>query len=89
MAPSKFIQTLKTNSSAWINKNNFLNHKFNWQRGGGIFSVSHSHMPNIIDYIDNQKEHHKKYSFKSEYLKLLRHYGIEFKEEYLLDFINS
>jgi hypothetical protein len=86
MAPSKFIQTVKTNSSRWINEKKFLPHKFNWQVGGGIFSVSHRNVPQLINYINNQKEHHKEANFKEEYLKLLAHYGITFEEEYLLDF---
>ena len=86
IAPSDFIQTVKTNSSGWINKKEFLKHQFNWQTGGSVFSVSHRNIPALIEYIENQKEHHKKVSFKEEYLKLLRHYGIDFKEEYLLDF---
>ena len=86
LAPSKFIQTVKTNSSRWINEKKFLSNKFNWQTGGGIFSVSHRNVPDLIGYIENQKEHHKKANFKEEYLKLLNHYGIDFEKEYLLDF---
>ncbi len=86
MAPSKFIQTVKTNSSGWINKKHFLNVKFAWQTGGGIFSVSHRNVPQLIKYIDNQKEHHSTINFKDEYLKLLKHYGIDFKDEYLFEF---
>ena len=86
LAPSKFIQTIKTNSSRWINEKGFLQHKFNWQVGGGIFSISHRNIPELISYIENQKEHHKKAGFREEYLKLLNHYGINFEEEYLLEF---
>ncbi len=86
IAPSKFIQAVKTNSSRWVNENNFLQHRFNWQTGGGIFSVSYRNVPELIRYIETQKQHHKKSSFKVEYLKLLNHYGIDFEEEYLLEF---
>jgi len=86
LAPSKFIQAVKTNSSRWINEKKFLNHRFNWQTGGGIFSVSHRNVPELISYIENQKEHHKKSSFREEYLELLNHYGITFEKEYLLEF---
>lgn len=88
IAPSKLIQTIKTNSSSWINRRKFLNHKFNWQTGGGIFSVSQTHVPNLISYIDNQKKHHNKSNFKIEYLQFLKHYNIEFKDEYLLEFFS-
>ena len=86
LAPSKFIQAIKTNSSRWINEKKFLKHKFNWQTGGGIFSVSYRNVPELISYMENQKEHHKKSSFREEYLKLLNHYGITYEEEYLLEF---
>jgi len=86
LAPSKFIQVVKTNSSRWFNEKKFLKHKFNWQTGGGIFSVSHRNVPELISYIENQKEHHKKSSFRDEYRELLKNYGITFEEEYLLEF---
>jgi len=86
LAPSKFMQAIKTNSSRWINEKNFLSYKFNWQNGGGIFSVSYKNVPSLISYIENQKKHHEKTSFKEEYIKLLNHYGVDFKDEYLLEF---
>ena len=86
LAPSKFIQAVKTNSSRWISEKKFLKHRFNWQIGGGIFSVSHRNVAELISYIENQKEHHKKASFREEYLELLNHYGINFEEKYLLEF---
>lgn len=86
MAPSKFVQTVKSNSSRWINDNGFYNGRFSWQTGGGIFSVSHENVPTLIHYINNQKEHHKKTRFKDEYLEMLKQSGIDFNNEYLLDF---
>jgi len=88
LAPSKLIQTVKANSSSWINTKKFIKKKFNWQVGGGIFSISHKHVPRVIKYIENQKQHHKKSDFKSEYLQLLAHNNIKFKDEYLLDFFS-
>ena len=89
LAPSKFIQTVKTNSSRWITENKLIKGKFSWQTGGGIFSVSHRNVPDLIRYIENQKDHHKKQRFKEEYLNLLSKSGITFNNEYLLDFFNS
>ena len=86
LAPSKFIQTIKTNSSRWISEKKFFKYSFNWQTGGGIFSVSHRNVPELVNYIESQKEHHKKSSFREEYLELLNHYGIKFEEDYLLEF---
>ena len=86
ISPSKFIQTVKSNSSSWINRKAFSPHKFSWQVGGGVFSVSHRNIPKLTNYISNQKQHHKKSNFKDEYTKLLKHYGIKFNDDYLLEF---
>jgi REP-associated tyrosine transposase len=89
MAPSKFIQTVKTNSSRWINEKEFLPNKFSWQVGGGIFSVSHRNVPTVVNYIKNQKKHHKKAKFRDEYLQLLESSGISFESDYLLEFFKE
>ncbi|HLC82576.1 MAG TPA: transposase, partial [Bacteroidia bacterium] len=61
--------------------------KFNWQNGFGAFTYSHSHLDIIIRYILNQKAHHKKKTFKKEYLESLAKYDVEFKKEYLFDWL--
>jgi hypothetical protein len=55
--------------------------------GYGAFSYSHSSLDNVIAYINNQKEHHKKKSFKDEYFDFLSKYEIEYKEEYLFEWV--
>lgn len=59
-----------------------------WQEGFGAFSYSHSQIPAVIHYIDNQKEHHKKRSFKDEYLTFLKSFAVEFKNEFLFTWID-
>jgi putative transposase len=86
LAPSKLMQLVKTNSSRWINEQGFLPTKFEWQEGYGIFSHSISQKPVAIRYVRNQREHHRKKTFREEYLELLRKHNIEFKEEYVLEF---
>jgi hypothetical protein len=53
------------------------------QEGSGAFSYSHSAIDNVIAYINNQKEHRRKRTFKEEYLVFLDKFKIEFKDEYL------
>jgi len=48
LAPSKFIQRVKANSSSWINKSGYLKTRFSWQVGGGIFSVSERNVDQLI-----------------------------------------
>jgi len=66
LPPSDLMYNVKKSSSRWINKEtNFQ--KFNWQEGFGAFSYSESQKNNVVQYINNQKEHHKKRDLKAEY----------------------
>jgi putative transposase len=80
------VRDLKSDSSRFINENRWLKFKFHWQEGYGLFSYTMSHRSKVIQYIDNQQEHHKKRSFKAEYLGILKKFDIEFNEKYLFDF---
>lgn len=80
---SDLVRDIKANSSKWINEKQFVNGKFEWQTGFGAFTVSQSGINNVIAYIKNQEEHHKKKTFKEEYIEFLNAYKIEFKNEYL------
>ena len=80
---SDLLQDIKRNSSLWINKRGFVNGKFEWQEGYGAFSYSKSHVKNVIEYIRKQEEHHKKHTFKEEYLEFLKKFEIEYDEKYI------
>ena len=54
-----------------------------WQVGYGAFTYNVRDKQMIINYVKNQKEHHKKESFEEEYKRLLEENGIEFEEKYL------
>ena len=57
---------------------------FAWQEGYGAFSVSQSQRHKVIQYIDKQEEHHKKWSFEEEFVALLRKYGVPYDDRYVL-----
>ena len=80
---SKAIQLIKGASSTWVSKTFDEFKDFQWQEGYGAFSVSISHIENTINYINNQKEHHKKQTFQEEYLMILKNHGVEYDEQYL------
>ena len=72
MRISDLIRDVKNNSTNFINEKGILKQKFSWQDGYGAFSYSESNFGNVIDYIKNQKEHHKKKTFRQEYLAFLK-----------------
>jgi putative transposase len=80
---SDLLQDIKGSSSKWINEKKFLKVKFEWQEGYGAFSYSKSHVNDVINYIQNQENHHKKESFREEYLKFLKVFEIEYDERYI------
>jgi putative transposase len=61
--------------------------KFQWQTGYSAFSYGHSQIDDVIKYINSQEAHHKKVSFKDEYLKLLQKFDVEYDPQYLFDWI--
>ena len=87
MALADLVREVKSDSSDWINRRKLSRGKFAWQEGYGAFSYGHSQLDMIIRYIQNQERHHKRRSFKDEYLTLLKKFEIEFKEEYVFKFI--
>ncbi|MGI0108303.1 IS200/IS605 family transposase [Salinimicrobium sp. WS361] len=80
---SDLMKLVKQDSSKWINSKGILNGRFSWQAGYGAFSYSKSQVPQVIKYIQNQKEHHKKSSFQEEYLKLLETHEVEFDPKFI------
>jgi REP-associated tyrosine transposase len=87
MALADLVQEIKADSTNFINKNRWVRGRFNWQEGYGAFSYGHSRLDTIIRYIQNQEKHHKRRSFKNEYLTLLRKFDIAFEDKYVFDFI--
>jgi len=63
--------------------------RFAWQEAYGAFSYSHSHINKVYDYIANQELHHKKKTFKEEYIEFLGNFKIEYDEKYLFDFLDD
>ncbi len=77
MTLAKAIQDIKGNTSKWLGA------RLAWQEGYSAFSVSQSQRQRVIDYIDGQAEHHKKWSFEQEFLSLLKRSGIPYDEHFV------
>ena len=83
---SDVLKNVKSKSSKWINRRGFIAGKFEWQAGYGAFTYSRSQRDRVIKYIMNQERHHKKESFRDEYLELLRKHEIKYEDAYLFEF---
>ena len=84
---SDLVREVKKSSNEFIRENKFTKFKFSWQEGFGAFSYSHSQLDNVINYIANQKAHHKKRTFKEEYLDFLEKFNVPFEERYLFEWL--
>jgi putative transposase len=78
------LQDIKGGSSKWINEKRLVRGKFQWQEGYSAFSYSGSQIDAVFKYIMNQEEHHRKKSFKEEYIDFLKRFGITYDERYIL-----
>jgi putative transposase len=87
MSMADFMEEVKAISSKFINEKGWVKGKFEWQRGYGVFSYSRSQIDNVIKYIMNQQDHHKKKTFKEEYLEFLKKFEVEYDERYLFEWI--
>ena len=87
MALADLVEDIKTGSSKYINRNKWVRGRFSWQEGYGAFSYGHSQLDTIIRYIRNQEHHHRRRSFKDEYLAWLKKYEIPFEDKYVFEFI--
>jgi REP element-mobilizing transposase RayT len=85
----KLVEEIKTSSNSWIKTNNISKFKFDWQKGYGAFSHSKSQIDNVVKYILRQEEHHKKRTFKEEYLDILHKNDIKYDDRYLFDFFDD
>ena len=82
LAPATMARLIKGGSSAWIHETFPHMRGFGWQDGYGVFTVSNSQTPVVIEYIKSQREHHHARTFEEEYRELLKRHGIECDERY-------
>jgi putative transposase len=83
---SDTVHDIKRSSSLFINTNKLVPGRFSWQEGYGGFTYSRSQIENVYNYIDRQEEHHKKKSFREEYILILEKYEIDYDPKFLFEF---
>ena len=82
------VEKIKTSSNHWITDKKLTRFKFYWQKGYGAFTHSHSQVDNVAKYVLSQEEHHRKKSFRKEYIEMLNDFKITFKDEYTFTFFD-
>ena len=80
---SSVLRDLKANATGWMHDVFPSLKNFSWQRGYGAFTVSQSHVEGVREYISRQKEHHRKISFRDEFIQFLQENGIEYDERFI------
>mgnify|MGYP006294447679 CR=1 FL=1 len=80
---SDVLGKVKSASSAFINKNRMVMGRFEWQDGFGAFSYSRSQLGKVVAYIENQEEHHRKKTFREEYIALLDQFEVEYDRRFI------
>ncbi len=89
IAISDLVTEVKRCSTNFVNEQKkWFAGKFYWQEGFGAFSYSRSHIDRVVKYIHNQETHHKKWTFKEEYIGLLKKFEVEYDERYLFEWID-
>ena len=85
IALMKLLEEVKSHSSKWIKTKGEAYENFYWQDGYGAFSVNPAEIDVVVNYIANQKEHHRKKTFQEEYRAFLKKYEVEYDERYVWD----
>ena len=80
---SDVLRDLKSNATGWMHEVFPSVKHFSWQRGYGAFTVSQSNVEEVRNYIKHQKEHHRKFSFRDEFIQFLRANAIEHDERFI------
>ncbi len=83
------VEEIKTSTNAWIREKRLSKFKFEWQKGYGAFTHSHSQIDIVVKYILTQEDHHKKKPFKDEYLEMLEKNNVASNQEYLFEFFSD
>jgi putative transposase len=82
---SNFVKELKTSTNTWLKNNGNFPDFESWGERYGAFTCYYPDKEILIRYINNQREHHKKEKFHTEYRRLIRENGIDIDERYFLN----
>jgi REP element-mobilizing transposase RayT len=80
---AKALQLIKGGSSKWVQDTLPEHRLFHWPVKYGAFGMSVSLLDKTIPYSKTQEEHHRKMTFREEFLALLKKPRVAFDERYL------
>ncbi len=84
IAVASFVHDLKLATNTYMTTNREKFPQFvKWSDGYCALTYSDKEKETVIQYIINQKEHHRKTSVREELLELLREAGVDFDERYI------
>jgi REP element-mobilizing transposase RayT len=83
VALADFIKEIKTASNTWMKETGMYPKFTSWAEGSCALTYAYRDKEMIVNYIKNQKEHHKKAAFEDEYRALLKEFGVEVDEKYI------
>ena len=83
VAVAEFVGKVKANTSKHINDTHGKARLFRWQDGYGAFTVSRSQTEAVAHYVENQVEHHAKWTFQDEFLRMLEDHEIQYDPKYI------
>jgi putative transposase len=79
------IKEIKVESGRFINQKKWLNQKFSWQEGYGVFFYAEADIDSVVKYIQHQEKHHAKKDFREEYIEILHGYDVKYQEKFVLE----
>ncbi len=82
---AKLVEHVKVETSKWAKEATLGVSTFSWQAGYGAFSISQSNLEKVINYVNNQPEHHRRNTFQDEFRELCRRHELEIDERYVWD----
>ena len=80
IALSDFLKAIKASSSKAIKSVDGFEKFKAWSEGFAALSCSLRDVDGLVKYVINQQEHHKKITFKDEYISFIKEIGYEFDE---------
>jgi putative transposase len=88
-ALSDLVRDIKAGSSKFINESRWVAGRFSWQEGFGAFSYSHSQLQNVVHYIQNHEQHHRKRTFREEYVEMLEKFRVDYDGRYIFQSVET